>query len=259
MYPGGTVSVAVHIVPVVVVNPFTVKTAGLASDASNGDVTTDPDVHARLTDTLAELWGENSLRTVNVFEFSVLVMVHVPAMAALQVPGLASPTGTWIFGRGAGRARFAYPLLREVRRSKLRRRPTARITSPEVHAKPTDTFDCFVGEVLHHRELRRLERVGDRASPDTERRAAGSGPRSTIARGIPGRDRLCPPCTSCLPASRNPDTVTLSGRRPLRHRSVGLPDTMPDEHDTQIGTFAELSLARVLAHRELPRCCACVP
>ncbi len=144
MYPGGTVSVAVQVVPVVVVNAFTVKTAGPASEASNGDVTTDPDVHDRLTDTLAELCGENSLRTVNVFEFSVLVIVHVPvATEALQVPELALALRNWILGGGARHpVRVAIHL--EDRRGTLRRASSARNRPSPMNtpSRPTRSSGC---------------------------------------------------------------------------------------------------------------------
>ncbi len=69
---------AVQLVPATLVKPFTVKFAGSDSDAVVSSLTTVPELHDKLTVTFAELCGANSFRTVNVAEFSRLVIVQEP-------------------------------------------------------------------------------------------------------------------------------------------------------------------------------------
>jgi hypothetical protein len=65
VYPGGTVSVAVHVVPLALVKPLTVKLAGEPSAIVVGVPLTLPSVHVRLTGTVDSLSSEKSLLTVN--------------------------------------------------------------------------------------------------------------------------------------------------------------------------------------------------
>ena len=85
-------------------NPVTVKLAGVASDADP-----DPGLHVvpgqdRLTVTEpAGLLGTKSFDTVNVAEFNVLTIVHDPParpISPVQVPVLGYPVGTadWVAG-----------------------------------------------------------------------------------------------------------------------------------------------------------------
>jgi hypothetical protein len=68
-------------------NPVTVNTAGVASEALAVAGVSVPLAQDRLTVTLAGLFGWKSLLTVNVALFSVFRIVHEPAdNAALQVP-----------------------------------------------------------------------------------------------------------------------------------------------------------------------------
>ena len=71
------------------------KSAGSASDAVGSLATVDPEVHERLTGTLAALPSEKSFTTVNGAvvtggtTLSVLTIVHPPsAIVAVQVPEL---------------------------------------------------------------------------------------------------------------------------------------------------------------------------
>jgi hypothetical protein len=92
-YPATGLSVAVHVAPAV--NPVTVNTAGSVSDAFNDDLSGEPVVHDKLTSTLAALSGEKSFFTVKGVEFTVLTIVHSPAViVAEHVPELEYPAGT---------------------------------------------------------------------------------------------------------------------------------------------------------------------
>jgi hypothetical protein len=82
VYPAGTVSVAVQVAPGV--NPVTVVTNGVASDADPLAGEGRPLVHVTLTLTLAPSFGTKSLFTVNVALFSVLTMVHEAAPPTLM-------------------------------------------------------------------------------------------------------------------------------------------------------------------------------
>ncbi|HEY8218450.1 MAG TPA: hypothetical protein VIH82_15030 [Acidimicrobiia bacterium] len=88
VYPDGTVSVAVHVVPAALEYPVTVTVAGDVSVIVVGlPVTVTPDPHDTLTGTLDVLSSEKSLCTTNEAMVGVLVIVQVPAASvALQAP-----------------------------------------------------------------------------------------------------------------------------------------------------------------------------
>ena len=98
-YPVGTAdSVAVHDVVPSLLNPVTVKLAGVASDADPDPGRTFVPGQDRLTVTEpAGLLGTKSFDTVNVAEFNVLTIVHDPParpISPVQVPVLEYPVGT---------------------------------------------------------------------------------------------------------------------------------------------------------------------
>ena len=68
-YPGGTASVAVHCVSAAEPKPTTVNVAGVppssSSEASSGEVATDPAVHSNDIDTARSVSGTKSLCTTN--------------------------------------------------------------------------------------------------------------------------------------------------------------------------------------------------
>jgi hypothetical protein len=150
LYPVGIgASVAVQVGSPV--NPVTVKTAGIASDARADAGEAAPEAHEIETVTLKPMLGWKSLLTVKLAVFSVLIIVHVETLPSL-IPTLAQAAWFPVYPDGSPDsvavqvAPLLKPVIVKLAGSASEAVVSSFATVPDVHVTEIVTFAALLSE-----------------------------------------------------------------------------------------------------------------